>query len=107
MMVKAIRGYEDSYYGGEYPTFEELDRDFIGLCEHEFYSRLNIPVWINVLEDGRVALGIFMPRHGECAQWIAPATEEQVHELRVRMLRVWAGRADTGFARYPELPRHD
>ena len=67
-------------------------------------AHLNVPVWVEHVTDHEeppfVALGMMLTRKGECRIWKAPATAAQAQELRQRMLRVWAHRADAQFRRY-------
>lgn len=99
--------WEDEYSAQVYATFEELGRQF-EMCEHELYSSMNVPVWLSYDEDGEdqgwgepvLTVGVMLTRKGRTVQWIAPATPEQAQDIRTRMLRVWAGRADAMFDRY-------
>jgi hypothetical protein len=95
--------WEDSYTATEFGSFADLLDCWQQYAEDALFGRWNIPVWLHY-DDGRIQVGLMGSRHGECWQWIASATPEQQHELRVRMLNLWAGRADTGFERYPPLP---
>lgn len=96
--------YEDWYEASVNEAFEEVLAMFEALAAPESpFAHLNVPVWIDVtmIEGERaVVVGVMQPRTGRTVQWIAPATLEQVQHLRKLMLRVWAARADTGFARW-------
>lgn len=99
--------WEDSYSATALPSFdallEEAESIWLG-----HYASLNWPVWVEYDEDdeqewdcGRtVSVGVLMPRKGRTHIYIAPATPEQVHELRIVLMRVWANRADSGFRRW-------
>ncbi len=104
-MPNRIDHYEDNYGATIYDTFEELmdevNEYWIGL-----YASLNWPIWVEYETDEEddnspvITIGVFMPRHGYCAQRVAPATPEQAQEIRAIVMRVWANRADAGFRRY-------
>lgn len=47
-----------------------------------------------------VSIGVILTRHGICMIWRSPATPEQYREIQLRILSVWAGRADAGFGRF-------
>ena|SRR3990167_3268364 len=99
--------WEDSYRAMVYRSFEELVGDFEAYCLSPL-ARWNWPVWVEYDEENEqgydcgstVTIGVFLPRHGRSSQWIAPATPEQVQQIREMILAVWAGRADIGFRRY-------
>ena len=94
-----ISVYEDSYAATICTDFAELSDLFSAYCEEPGIAQMNVPVWIH-FEDGELSVGIMGTRKGECWQYVARATEEQAHSIRARMLSVWAGRADSGFARH-------
>ena len=110
-----IPGYEDNYGANEFEDFPALLEAFESLCEDPLYGRWNVPVWIDTDDETefthgpRLVLGLMLTRHGECVQWVVefgefeegPTIEEALAELRQRVLRVWAGRAEQGFARSP------
>jgi hypothetical protein len=94
--------YEDGYDAEIHPSFKSLSDQFAEYAEGRF-AAYNVPVWLDYDEETdvpRVSVGVMLTRHGLCMLWRSPATPEQVHELQVRMLRVWANRADTGFGRF-------
>jgi hypothetical protein len=99
---KLVYRYEDGYDAEIHPTFESLSHQFAAYAEGRF-AAYNVPVWIEYDQDARVPavdIGLILTRHGICMIWRSPATPEQFRELQVRMLRVWANRADTGFGRF-------
>ncbi len=99
---KLVYRYEDGYDAEIHPTFQSLSDQFAEYAEGTF-AAYNVPVWLEYDEEPRlpiVSIGVVLTRHGICMLWRSPATPEQVHELQVRMLRVWAHRADTGFGRF-------
>lgn len=110
MRDEYIENYEDNYSAATNENFETLRQVFLDVAAAESpYAHLNIPIWIDTGESDEdeavVMVGVLQPRHGVVVQWVAPATEEQVQELRVLMLRVWAARADTGFPRWGDFSR--
>lgn len=100
-----IPSFEDDYHGSRFPTYQGLSAQFAEYCEHPLFGRWNIPVWIHSEVPGVVQVGVMLSRHGNSVIWEAPATEDQQTELKNRMLRVWAGRAEQQFARHPALPK--
>ena len=103
MGFKEESHWEDSYTATIFDTFGELishARDYwTGPL-----SCYNWPVWIEYGlwegEPGQVTVGVFLPRHGRCDQVIAPATGDQVAQLRRMIMDCWAARADSQFRRY-------
>ena len=94
--------YEDGYDAEIHPTFESLSRQFAQYAEGRF-AAYNVPVWIEYdreTEVPAVSIWVILTRHGICMVWRSPATPEQFREVQVRMLSVWAGRADAGFGRF-------
>ena len=94
--------YEDGYDAEIHPSFESLSEQFAEYAEGQF-AAYNVPVWLEYepeIEVPAVSIGVMLTRHGICMVWRSPATSEQFREVQVRMLRVWAGRADTGFGRF-------
>lgn len=91
--------YENSYSATVFDSFEGLSSVFVEFCEGDI-GYLNVPVWVDFDGEGRLAVGIMFPCHGDTTQWIAPATPDQVRDIQSRMLRVWAGRAEAHFDRY-------
>ncbi|MBI2767709.1 MAG: hypothetical protein HYX53_17565 [Chloroflexi bacterium] len=47
-----------------------------------------------------MSIGLMLTRHGVCLLWRSPATPDEFRELQVRMLGIWADRADAQFARW-------
>ncbi len=100
--AKLVYRYEDGYDAEIHPSFESLSGQFEEYAEGRF-AAYNVPVWIEYDRETRapaVSIGVVLTRHGICMVWRSPATPEQFRELQVRMLRVWAERADTGFGRF-------
>jgi hypothetical protein len=100
--TRLVYRYEDGYDAEIHPTFQALSDQFAEYAEGPF-AAYNVPVWLDYDEDAAapaVSIGVMLTRHGLCMLWRSPATPEQVHELQVRMLGVWANRADTGFGRF-------
>ena len=116
-----VRGYEDSYEGEGFTDSAALIADLNCWSAPESrIASLNIPVWIDVPEKmagvdckycaeygereectHRLEVGILMPRKGRTViKWTDNYTTEDVSTIRQMMLRVWALRADIGFARY-------
>lgn len=98
--------WEDDYGATVFATFARLSEAFT-IAEDENYAHLNVPVWLNYIDDddeqyGEPALeiGMLMPRHGRVWQYVGPATPEQVREIEERVLRVWMGRAEARFDRW-------
>jgi hypothetical protein len=94
--------YEDGYDAEIHPSFQSLSDQFAECAEGPF-AAYNVPVWIDYDEEIRipsVSIGVVLTRHGICMVWRSPATPEQFRELQIRMLRVWANRADAGFGRF-------
>lgn len=94
--------YEDGYDAEIHPSFESLSEQFAEYAEGRF-AAYNVPIWIEYdheSEDPTVSIGVILTRHGICMIWRSPASSEQYHEVQVRMLNVWANRADTGFGRF-------
>ncbi len=94
--------YEDGYDAEIHPSFESLSEQFAEYAEGRF-AAYNVPVWLEYdheSEDPTVSIGVILTRHGICMIWRSPASSEQFHEVQVRMLNVWANRADTGFGRF-------
>lgn len=96
----------------EYPfeTWAEFIQHFEAMCEDNLYGRWNVPVWIdNEGEDEfefgpEVRLGVSLTRKDDMVTWVVPfESEEALLDLKARVLRVWAGRAETGFALHPPL----
>ena len=96
-----IQQYEDQYAGCVHTTYEGLLKDAHAYWIGDF-AHWNIPVWIDY-EDGLVSVGVLLTRHGETCIHAAPATPEQVEEIRRLIMRVTIGRADAGFERYMSL----
>lgn len=97
-----IYRYEDGYDAEIHPTFESLSEQFAEYAEGQF-AAYNVPVWLEYdqeIDMPSVSIGVMLTRHGICMFWRSPATPEQFHEVQVRMLNVWAGRADAGFGRF-------
>jgi hypothetical protein len=89
------------------PSFESLSEQFAEYAEGQF-AAYNVPVWIEYDQEAKVSavsIGVVLTRHGICMLWRSPATPEQFRELQIRMLSVWAERADVGFGRF--LFRYD
>lgn len=99
---KLVYRYEDGYDAEIHPTFESLSEQFAEYAEGQF-AAYNVPVWIEYDQetaDPSVSIGLMLTRHGICMVWRAPATPEQFRELQIRMLSVWADRADAQFGRF-------
>lgn len=97
--------WEDAYSATEFETFEELGKAWAEYAAHPFYGRLNVPVWISLDSENTLCIGIMLTRHGECTQWILKhATPEQEREVATWIMRVWIGRAEFQFDRYPLIP---
>lgn len=111
MKITEYSQYEDSYSATEYDNFDGMFKDLQAVSGPDSpYCQWNVPVWVNYDEEdemergySQVEVGIMLTRHGRTLQLITPATPEQVHELRLFMVSVWAHRADTGFQRYRVL----
>ncbi len=104
---KLIYRYEDGYDAEIHPSFESLSKQFAEYAEGQF-AAYNVPVWIEYDQEAKVpfvSIGLMLTRHGICMLWRSPATPEQVRELQVRMLGIWAGRADVQFGRFLLAPR--
>ena len=104
---KLVYRYEDGYDAEIHPSFESLSEQFAEYAEGQF-AAYNVPVWIEYDQETRVpavSIGVVLTRHGICMLWRSPATPEQFRELRIRMLNIWAERADVGFGRF--LFRYD
>lgn len=98
--------YEDGYDAEIHPNFESLSEDFAEYAEGTF-AAYNVPIWIEYDEESEapaVDVGVLLTRHGLCMIWRSPATPEQFQELQLRILRIWANRADTGFGRFLVRP---
>ena len=94
--------YEDGYDAEIHPSFESLSEQFAEYAEGRF-AAYNVPVWIDYDHESEaptVSIGVILTRHGICMIWRSPASSEQFHEVQVRMLNIWAHRADTGFGRF-------
>jgi len=94
--------YEDGYDAEIHASFASLSRQFSEYAEGPF-AAYNVPVWIEYdsdAENPNVSVGLILTRHGLCMIWRSPATPEEFRELQVRMLGIWAGRADAGFGRF-------
>lgn len=99
---KLVYRYEDGYDAEIHPTFESLSEQFAEYAESQF-AAYNVPVWIEYEQetaDPFVSIGLMLTRHGICMLWRAPATPEQFRELQIRMLTIWAHRADAQFGRF-------
>lgn len=106
-MSNWVRGYEDNYDAEEFNSFEELSATFAAFAESEHLGDINVPCWITFdsweeeePSGGTLSIGVFGTRKGRTWQWVSPATPEQVQEIRQRMMRIWAGRAEAGFERH-------
>jgi hypothetical protein len=117
--MEYARGYDDEYGGQPCENGADLASAIEEVGTGAF-AALNIPVWIDLpdtmagadcrycVEYGervecshRLKVGVFMPRHGRCTIYYADDyTAEDVVAIRETLMRVWAGRADTGFARH-------
>ena len=94
--------YEDGYDAEIHPTFASLSRQFSEYAEGPF-AAYNVPVWLDYDDQAEVAtvsIGLMLTRHGLCMLWRAPATPEEFRGLQVRMLGIWADRADLQFGRW-------
>ena len=99
--------YEDGYDAEIHPTFESLSKQFAEYAEGQF-AAYNVPVWIEYDQETKVpfvSIGLMLTRHGICMLWRSPASPEQFRDLQVRMLRIWADRADAQFGRFLLAPR--
>lgn len=99
---KLVYRYEDGYDAEIHPTFESLSEQFAEYAEGRF-AAYNVPIWIEYDEENpipAVSIGVVLTRHGLCILWRSPATPEQFRSVQVRMLNIWANRADTGFGRF-------
>ena len=99
---KLVYRYEDGYDAEIHPSFESLSEQFAEYAEGRF-AAYNVPVWIEYDQEAKVpfvSIGLMLTRHGICMMWRSPATPEQVRELQVRMLSIWADRADVQFGRF-------
>lgn len=108
-MAEYIEQYDDNWNALKYDSFDGLIADaeawFLGSL-----GDLNIPVYAEHYDwdegfDGpippRLEVGVLMPRHGNLAIWIAPASDDEAMQFRREiMMPFWAGRADRGFSRY-------
>lgn len=104
---REITTYEDSYSAVVFTDFESMCRAF-AFCEDEFYGRWNVPVWMDfdAGNENCLSIGIMGTRHGNCWQYVLEnATQDQVEEMRRRIMSVWVGRAEGGFERHPALPK--
>ncbi len=97
--------YDDCYSAVEHSSLESFLANFELYCEGPL-ACYNVPVWVsfesaeeNETEQDHIHVGIFMPRHGNCAIWITPGTQDDAMMIRQRILSIWATRADTGFSR--------
>ena len=100
--TELVYRYEDGYDAEIHPNFESLSAQFAEYAEGTF-AAYNVPVWLEYEHDAEVpavAVGVLLTRHGLCMIWRSPATENQFYDIRARMLRIWATRADTGFGRF-------
>ena len=94
--------YEDGYDAAILPTFESLSEQFEEYAEGPF-AAYNVPVWIEYDEEAEipaVSIGVMLTRHGVCTIWRSPATPEQLREVQIRVMGVWANRADAAFGRF-------
>ena len=94
--------YEDGYDAEIHPNFESLSTQFAEYAEGQF-AAYNVPVWIEYEQETTapfVSIGLMLTRHGICMLWRSPATPEQFRELQIRMLSIWADRADVQFGRF-------
>ena len=99
---KLVYRYEDGYDAEIHPSFESLSEQFAEYAEGRF-AAYNVPVWIEYDQEIRVpavSIGVVLTRHGICMLWRSPATPEQFRELQIRVLSIWAERADVGFGRF-------
>ena len=104
---KLVYRYEDGYDAEIHPSFESLSKQFAEYAEGQF-AAYNVPVWIEYDQEGKVpsvSIGLMLTRHGICMMWRSPATPEQCRELQIRMLSIWADRADVQFGRFLLTPR--
>ncbi len=100
--TELVYRYEDGYDAEIHPSFESLSEQFAEYAEGRF-AAYNVPVWLEYDQESEtptVSIGVILTRHGICMIWRSPASSEQFHEVQVRMLNVWANRADTGFGRF-------
>ena len=100
--TQLIHRYEDGYDAEIHPTFESLSAQFEEYAEGPF-AAYNVPVWIEYdreTANPAVNIGVMLTRHGVCMIWRSPATPEQFREVQLRVLGVWAGRADAAFGRF-------
>lgn len=97
-----VAKYDDFYDACIYPSFGALSSVF-ALYVEGTHAALNVPVWVDWMTEERatptVEIGLLLTRHGLPMIWTAPATLDQFHEIQVRMLHVWAARADGQFRR--------
>jgi hypothetical protein len=99
---RLVYRYEDGYDAEIHPNFESLSHQFREYAEGR-YAAYNVPVWIDYDQERKVpavSIGVMLTRHGICMLWRSPATPDQFRELQVRMLAVWADRADVQFGRF-------
>ena len=99
---KLVYRYEDGYDAEIHRSFESLSEQFAEYAEGRF-AAYNVPIWIEYDQEIRVpavSIGVVLTRHGICMLWRSPATPEQFRELQIRMLSVWATRADVCFGRF-------
>ena len=104
---KLVYRYEDGYDAEIHSSFESLSKQFAEYAEGQF-AAYNVPVWIEYDQEAKVpsvSIGLMLTRHGICMLWRSPATPEQFRELQVRMLGIWADRADVQFGRFLLGPR--
>lgn len=97
-----IYRYEDGYDAEIHPSFESLSDQFAEYAEGPL-AAYNVPIWLEYDEEAEepaVSIGVILTRHGVCMIWRSPATPEQYREVQLRMLSIWAGRADAGFGRF-------
>lgn len=100
--TQLIYRFEDDYDAELHPNFESLSEQFAEYAEGPL-AAYNVPIWIEYddeADDQMVSIGVVLTRHGVCMIWRSPATPDQYHEIQLRMLAVWAGRADAGFGRF-------
>ena len=100
--AELVYRYEDGYDAEIHPSFESLSEQFAEYAEGQF-AAYNVPIWVEYDQETEVPavhIGVMLTRHGICMIWRSPATPEQFREIQVRMLTVWAGRADAGFGRF-------
>ena len=108
--AKLVYRYEDGYDAELHPSFESLSEHFAEYAEGQF-AAYNVPVWMEYDHEAEipsVSIGLMLTRHGICMLWRAPATPDEFRQLQIRMLGVWADRADAQFGRFLIVPAgHD